>query len=104
MSFTVLPPEIKLKIFKMLDIGSRYISRLVWEEMTDETLKSIPSDPMLGGKLKKKVTEHNLETAGVLAPEGRLDSVDELNLSDIDLKSVHLLNPSLPLDFFPLCI
>ena len=75
MSFSVLPTEIKLKIFKMLDIGSRYIARLVWEEMTDETLKSIPSDPMLGGKLKKKVTEHNLETAGVLTPEGRLDSV-----------------------------
>ena len=76
MSFSVLPTEIKLKIFKMLDIGSRYIARLVWEEMMDETLKSIPSDPMLVGKLKKKVTEHNLETAGVLALESRLDCVE----------------------------
>ena len=68
----------------MLDIGSRYIARLVWEEMMDETL--IPSDPMLVGKLKKKVTEHNLETAGVLALESRLDCVEVKVVANLKLK------------------
>ena len=85
MSFSVLPPEIKLKIFEMLDIGSRCNACLVWEEM----MKFVPSDPILLGELKEKVTKQNLETAGVLALDGRLDSVDELYLYHVDLKSVH---------------
>ena len=69
----------------MLDIGSRYNACLVWEEM----MKFIPSDPILLGELEERVTKQNLEHAGVLALDGRLDSVEVLYLANVDLKSVH---------------
>jgi len=87
MSFSVLPPEIKVKIFEMLDLGSRCNACLVWEEMTDETMKSIPSE--LVEELEMFVENiNNLEIAGFLALHGRLDSVKYLWLTGVDLKTM----------------
>jgi len=35
MSFIILPPEIKVKIFNMVSIGSLYNASLVWKEDQD---------------------------------------------------------------------
>ena len=78
MSFSILSIEIKVKIFKLLDIGSRYNACLVWKEMTDETWRSIPYNRALTRRLKKGVTNlGDLEIAGVLAHAGRLDSLNK---------------------------
>jgi len=53
-------------------------------------MKFIPSDPTLLGELKERVSnKYDLEHAGVLALDGRLDSVEALFLYHVDLKSVH---------------
>lgn len=43
MSFTLLPFEIKIKIFNTLSLWDRYNASLVWEEMSYETWRSIPT-------------------------------------------------------------
>ena len=72
MSFSILPIEVKAKIFNMLSIGSRYNASLVWEGMSDEILRLIPTDEFLRkltnikqGQLKIMNLD-DLEMAGVL--------------------------------------
>ena len=43
MSFTLLPFEIKIRIFNTLSLWDRYNASLVWEEMSYETWRSIPT-------------------------------------------------------------
>ena len=69
MTFSILPEEIKIKIFNMLGIGSRYNASLVWEEMTTETWKSIPTEGLISRLTQQNETICNLddfEAAGVL--------------------------------------
>ena len=105
MSFSILPFEIKIKIFNMLSIGSRYNASQVWEEMAEETYKSIPTD---GDGLIRRLTNKegtdtyyqtkkipkihiakvdDLELSGVLALTGHLELVEDLEFSRIDFSS-----------------
>ena len=91
MSFSILPIEVKAKIFNMLSIGSRYNASIVWEEMSDEILRLIPPDEFLikltnikQGQLKITNLD-DLEMAGVLASTGYLNSVGTLRLSGINV-------------------
>ena len=43
-NFSMLPLEIKVKIFNMLNVSSRYNASLVWEEMGDEIWRSFPTE------------------------------------------------------------
>ena len=76
MSFSLLPEEIKIIIFNLLDLGSRYNASLVWEEMATETLKSVPKSLC---HLKRNYgiidNTHDLEIAGVLTSAGRVPGV-----------------------------
>ena len=105
MSFSILPFEIKIKIFNMLSIGSRYNASQVWEEMAEETYKSIPTD---GDGLIRRLTNKegtdtyyqtkkipkihiakvdDLELSGVLALTGHLELVEDLTFSNFDFSS-----------------
>ena len=70
MSFSILPLEIKIKIFGLLGIGSRYNASLVWKEMTHETLRLVPTEGRLNKRLKYLIRNDkiydldDLETAG----------------------------------------
>ena len=99
MDFSQLPNLPKRKIFKMLSIGSRYNASLVWKEMAEETLKSIfisYSEFTTKSNDMKLFVDNSecLETAGVLAAVGRLDSKKELWIQCIDLSSapVNIVN------------
>jgi len=82
--FSILPNEIKEKIFHMLNMSSRYNASLVlWEEMTDEILKTITS---IEFSTVKNLQE--LENAGVLATAGKLNSINDMRLTNIDVSSV----------------
>ena len=82
MDFSQLPYLPKRKIFKMLSIGSRYNASLVWKEMAEETLRYILlSNSEFTTKLNNLYIDYLeivnlecLETAGVFAEVGRLDS------------------------------
>ena len=93
MSFSILPKEIKFKILEMLSIGSRYNASQVWEEMAEETYKSIPTDGGLIRRLTNKeevcyITDvDDLESSGVLALTGHLELVEDLMFSRIDFSS-----------------
>ena len=54
MSFTLLPFEIKIKIFNTLSLWDRYNASLVWEEMSYETWRSIPTIEEFISKLTGK--------------------------------------------------
>ena len=92
MSFSILPLEIKIKIFGMLGIGSRYNASLVWKEMTHETLRLVPTEGRFNKRLKYLIRNDkiydldDLETAGVLASIGHLDSEDMIYVDEIDLR------------------
>ena len=99
MSFSMLPLEIKIKIFRMLSIGSRYNASLVWEEMTAETWKSIPAvdqlitnlgldDHQADNEWHRITNLDDLETAGVLASAGHLNSFKKLFIYDIDVSNI----------------
>ena len=89
MSFSILPVEVKAKIFNMLSIGSRYNASLVWEGMSDEILRQIPTDEFVRTNIKQgqlKITNlDDLEMAGVLASTGYLNSVRNLRLTGINV-------------------
>ena len=55
MSFSILPDEIKIKIFNMLSLIERYNASLVWEEMVYETWRSLPSTEDFIRKVTGKV-------------------------------------------------
>jgi len=77
----MLPEEIKIKIFSFLSIGSRYNASLVWEEMAEYTWKSVAVDEELIERLENNMaTLDDVETAGVLASVGHLDSIQTLFL------------------------
>jgi len=89
----MLPPEIKIEIFNFLPIGSRYNASLVWEDMRDEFRRSIPTDGELIRRLKDPkqmlgISFNDIETGGVLASMGDLDSPMYLVLKDTDVSSV----------------
>ena len=95
MSFSMLPKEIKVHIFNMLSISNRYNASLVWKEMTYETWRSIPTVE----ELKRKITNEegkmyviqsldDLETAGILASAGNLESLNKLDIQFIDVTNV----------------
>jgi len=93
MNFSMLPPEIKIEIFNFLPIGSRYNASLVWEDMRDEFRRSIPTDGELIRRLKDPkqmlgISFNDIETGGVLASMGDLDSAMYLVLKDTDVSSV----------------
>ena len=89
MSFSILPVEVKAKIFNMLSTGSRYNASLVWEGMSDEILRQIPTDEFVRTNIKQgqlKITNlDDLEMAGVLASTGYLNSVRNLRLTGINV-------------------
>ena len=77
MNFSTLPEEIKIKIFNLLNIGSRFNASLVWEEMAEMTWKSISVDEELTNRLEdtnNKTRLEDVETAGVLAFTDHLES------------------------------
>ena len=88
MSFSLLPEEIKIIIFNLLDLGSRYNASLVWEEMATETLKSVPTS-LCHLKRNYGIIDniHDLEIAGVLTSAG-LDALETLHLYKIDVTNV----------------
>ena len=93
MNFSMLPPEIKIEIFNFLPIGSRYNASLVWEEMREEFRRSIPTDGELMRRSKDPkqmlgISLNDIETGGVLASVGDLDSAMYLVLKDTDVSSV----------------
>jgi len=104
-TFSMLPLEIKVKIFGMLSVGSRYNASFVWEEMEDETWRSISTEREFTRKFEDtgsfsfKMGEstgtswsisnlEDLETVGVLATEENLDPVDRLELYSVDVSNV----------------
>ena len=99
MNFSMLPLEIKIKIFRMLSIGSRYNASLVWEEMTAETWKSIPAvdqlitnlgldDHQADNEWHRITNLDDLETAGVLASAGHLNLFKKFFIYDIDVSNI----------------
>jgi len=103
MSFSELPEEIKFKILKMLSVGSRYNASLVWEELADETWRSIPTIEEFSkmrtnsycnhieNKILKIFKTDDLEMAGVLASAGHLDSLEGMMINGcnyVDLTSI----------------
>ena len=102
MDFSQLPYLPKRKIFKMLSIGSRYNASLVWKDMAEETLRDILlSNSEFTTKLNNLYIDYLeivnlecLETAGVLAEVGRLDSKKVICIHDINLASapVNIVN------------
>jgi len=101
MSFSILPKEIKVHIFNMLSISSRYNASLVWKEMTYETWRSIPAVEELQRKLtggqnmlstRRMHIENvdDLETAGVLASAGYLEPLEDsvVSIQFIDVTNV----------------
>ena len=104
-TFSMLPLEIKVKIFSMLSIGSRYNASFVWEEMSEEIWRTIPREKEFTRKFEdiktlsfdigeRTVTSwsisnlDDLEKVGVLATSEHLDSVDRLELSSVDVSNV----------------
>ena len=104
-NFSMLPLEIKVKIFNMLNVSSRYNASLVWEEMGDEIWRSFPTERGWTRKFEEtgsfsfKMGERtgtswsisnldDLETVGVLATNKHLDSVDRLELFAIDVSNI----------------
>ena len=98
MSFSGLPFEMKVKIFKYMKIGSCYNASLVWEEMKEETLKLIRSRlelkdysnivfPRRDGKMVIETVD-DLEMAGVLASLGEINSLGlECIIDGIDMST-----------------
>ena len=87
MSFSKLPKEIKVKIFDLLSIGSRYNASLVWEDMADYTWRSILEykeslTPLPINRLTLQINKLNdLEVFGVLAYADHL----EWNIAHVEL-------------------
>jgi len=93
MDFSQLPAIPKMKIMKMLSIGSRYNFSLVFPEMEGDVRRSIPPVlPFLSKELGFGLTIidslSDLESAGVLASIGYLESKRYLELRDLDVKNV----------------
>jgi len=103
MSFSKLPKEIKVKIFDLLSIGSRYNASLVWEDMADYTWRSIleykESLIPLSGHCQQINKLHDLEVFGVLAYADHLEwniahvelfgfFIIEFTIKDIDISTV----------------
>ena len=87
MGFAKLPSIPKIEITKMLPIGSRYNFSLVFLEMVR---KSIPPVLPFLSKDDFIVIDNlsDLESAGVLASYGYLESIDDLQIQNIDVTSV----------------
>ena len=85
MSFSLLPEEVKIIIFNLLDLGSRYNASLVWKKMTPEIAKSVVCH--LKRNYGKIENIHDLEIVGALTSAG-LDSFETLHLSKIDVTNV----------------
>jgi len=95
MDFSQLPAIPKMKIMNMLNIGSRYNFSLVFPEMEGDVRRSIPPVlPFLSKELGFGLTIidnlSDLESAGVLASYGYLESIKCLELHDLDVKNVPL--------------
>jgi len=95
MSFTLLPFEIKIKIFNTLSLWDRYNASLVWEEMSYETWRSIPTIEEFISKLTGQndttlriKSADDLEKAAILASAGHLHSIEKLALQEIDIENV----------------
>ena len=72
MSFSILPEEIKVKIFNMLSLWDRYNASIVWEEMAYETWRKIPSHEDLINRL----TDQNDATVRKEIVHGFLGFID----------------------------
>ena len=92
MHFTKLPSIPKIEIMKMLPIGSRYNFSLVFPEMVRKLIP--PVLPFLS-KNDFIVIDNlsDLEPAGVLASYGYLESIDDLQIQNIDVTSVRTFSP-----------
>ena len=87
MGFTKLPSIPKIEIMKMMPIGCHYNFSLVFQVMVR---KSIPPDFPFLSKNDFIVIDNlsDLESAGVLASYGYLESIDDLQIQNIDVTSV----------------
>jgi len=93
MDFSQLPAIPKMKIMKMLNIGDRYNFSLVFPEMEGDVRRSIPPVlPFLSKELGLTIIDNlsDLESAGVLASYGYLESIKCLQLDDLDVTNVPL--------------
>jgi len=93
MDFLQLPAIPKMKIMNMLNIGSRYNFSLVFPEMEGDVRRSIPPVlPFLSNELGLTIIDNlsDLESVGVLASYGYLESIRCLQLDDLDVKNVPL--------------
>ena len=93
MDFSKLPAIPKIKITKMLSIGSRYNLSLVFPEMEGEVRRSITPFLQFLSKVyfEETIIEDlsNLETTGVLASYGYLEElINSLELKDLDVTNV----------------
>jgi len=80
---------------KTLSIGNRYNASLVWQEMVDDTQRSIPPveefvKPFLHGNdvILNVDSLEDVETAGVLASTGHLGSLVMLNIRYVDVSNI----------------
>ena len=91
MSFSILPNELKVKIFNMLSIGNRYNASIVWEEMAEEDWISVPLDGEPMRRLKSKYPHIknlvDLVRADVLITAGHLNALEEISIEYIDLSN-----------------
>jgi len=90
MDFAKLPSIPMIEIMKMLPIGSRYNLSLVFTEMKEEVRKSIPPVLPFLSKHAPIVIDNlsDLESAGVLASYGYLESIGDLILKNLDVTNV----------------
>lgn len=96
MNFSDLPDVPRRKIFKYmktLNIGNKYNASLVWQEMVDDTRRSITAateliKPFLHKNSLLLESLKEVETAGVMASTGHLDSLDELYIRNVDVSNI----------------